>query len=72
MTRSEALRLIQLAVRQSMEIDPKATVFIDEEDVDYTSEGPIVVTAPAFGRCSLRKTGVHIWKGVTLGSTRTS
>src|SRR2546430_15080084 len=40
MTRSEALELIRRAVSRITTVDPKHAVFVNDEEVDYTSKGP--------------------------------
>ena len=47
MTRSEALELIRRAVSRIITVDPKHAVFVNDEEVDYTSKGPIIVRRSA-------------------------
>ena len=47
MTRSEALELIRRSVSRIMTVDPKHAVFVNDEEVDYTSKGPIIVRRSA-------------------------
>ncbi len=47
MTRSEALDLIRRALVRSITFDPDRALFVDEEEVDYNSPGPIVVRGSA-------------------------
>jgi len=70
MTRSEALELIRRSVSRIMTVDPKHAVFVNDEEVDYTSKGPIIVRRSALRPLAEERDWVPYLQGLSCMAAR--